>query len=139
MVMAGRFRARDEFISGLTMTVAFGALWIFLGSAFWVFPMVFAGVIPLIRGGAKFFSERKIPERRRQQLLETKTANTERAILLVAKQEKGRITPALVALNTDTSLEDAQRTLEEMVKRGYAGMDVRDNGTVEYVFQEFLP
>jgi hypothetical protein len=137
--MAGRLKARDEFISGLTMTIAFGALWIFLGSGFWVFPMVFAGVIPLVRGGFRYFSGRKLPEKRRRQLLEEKTVNVERAILSVAKEEKGRITPALVALNSNASLEDAQNALEEMVKHGYASMDVRDNGTVEYVFHEFLP
>jgi len=139
MIMAKHIKARDEFISGLTMTVAFGALWIALGSSFWIFPMVFAGVIPLIRGGFRFFTNRQLPEEGRQRLLESKSASIERSILSVAKSENGRITPALVALNTDTTLEDAQKALEEMVKRGYAGMDVRDNGTVEYVFQEFLP
>ncbi|MBN1686863.1 MAG: hypothetical protein JW852_09430 [Spirochaetales bacterium] len=137
--MAGHFKARDEFISGLTMTIAFGALWIFLGSGFWVFPMVFAGIIPLVRGGFRYFSHRKLPGKRNQELLEEKTVNIERAILSVAKAQKGRITPALVALNTNASLEDAQSALEDMVKHGYASMDVRDNGTVEYVFQEFLP
>ena len=139
MGMASRFKARDEFISGLTMTIAFSALWIFLGQGFWVFPMVFAGLIPLIRGGIRYFSERRLPEKRRQQLLEAKTENIERAILTVAQREKGRITPAIVALNTNASLEKAQEALEDMVKRGYASMDVRDNGTVEYVFPEFLP
>ena len=60
-------------------------------------------------------------------------------MIIVAKRENGRITPALVALSTDAGLEEAQKALEEMVKHGYAGMDVRDNGTVEYVFEEFLP
>lgn len=139
MNMAKRVRARDEFISGLTMTAAFGALWIFLGSTFWVFPMVFAGVIPLIRGGFRYFSDRRLPENRRRQIIESKTATIERAILTVAKTEKGRITPALVALNTDAGLEEAQKALEEMVKHGYASMDVKDTGTVEYIFPEFLP
>ncbi len=137
--MAKRIRSRDEFISGLTMTIAFGALWIFLGSTFWAIPMVLAGVIPMIRGGAKFFSERRLPEKKRQQLLAAETVNIERSILSVAKSENGRVTPTLVALNTDTTLENAQKALEDMVRRGYATMDVRDNGTVEYVFPEFLP
>jgi hypothetical protein len=139
MVMAKWVKARDEFVSGLTMTAAFGALWIFLGSNFWIFPLVFAGVIPLVRGGFRYFSDRRLPEKRRRQMLESKTATIERAILTVAKSEKGRITPALVALNTDAGLEEAQKALEDMVKHGYASMDVRDTGTVEYVFPEFLP
>lgn len=67
-----------------------------------------------------------------------KEDNLERAILTAAKEAKGRVTPTIIALNTSVSLENAEKALEDMVRRGYASMDIRDNGTVEYVFSEFL-
>jgi len=36
-------------------------------------------------------------------------------------------------------MEEAQKALEDMVRRGYASMEVKESGTVEYVFPEFLP
>lgn len=137
--MVRKFRPREEFISGLTMTLAFGALWIFIGGRFWIFPMVFAGLIPAIRGAVRFFSRRSIGQSAAKEIDEPKSSSIERTILTVAKSERGRVTPALVALNTDASMSEAEAALQELVKQGYAGMEVRDNGTVEYVFQEFLP
>jgi hypothetical protein len=136
--MASRFRARDEFISGLTMTLAFGAVWIIFGSRFWIFPMIFAGIIPCVRGAIRFFTERSLPDKTRKQLQETSAGSIEREILSIAKRENGKVTPAIVALNSDISLDEAERALENMAKRGYATMDVSDSGTVEYLFPEFL-
>ena len=45
---------------------------------------------------------------------------------------------AIVALNTNVTLEKAEKALEDMGRRGYASMDVRDNGTVKYISPEFL-
>jgi hypothetical protein len=138
--MASRFKARDEFISGLTMTIAFGTIWLIFGSNFWIFPMVFAGLIPCVRGGIRFFSSRSLSSRDPKKLIQQKnTGSLERQILSVAKTENGRVTPAVIALNSNVTLEEAEKTLEDMVKRGYASMEVRDSGTVEYVFPEFMP
>ena len=139
MIMASRFKARDEFISGLSMIAVFGALWIFVGGGFWIFPMVFAGILPCVRGGVRFFTDMRLRGERRRELPGRKEEGIERAILTTAKEEKGRVTPAMVALNTNVTLENAEKALEDMVRRGYASMDVRDSGTVEYVFPEFLP
>ncbi len=136
--MASRFKARDEFISGLSMIAVFGALWIFIGGVFWILPLVFAGVLPCIRGGVRFFTDLRLGSERRKLLPARKEEGIERAILTTAKEANGRITPAIVALNTNVTLENAEKALEDMVKRGYASMDIRDNGTVEYVFSEFL-
>ena len=70
---------------------------------------------------------------------ETNESTLDRDILFVAKNEQGKVTPAIIALNTNISLEDASKALENMVKQGYATMEVRDSGTVEYVFPEFIP
>ena len=137
--MASRFKARDEFISGLTMTIAFGTIWLIFGSNFWIFPMVFAGLIPCVRGGIRFFTGRSLSSGKPTKLIKNDTGSLERQILSVAKAENGRITPAVIALNSNVTLEEAEKTLEDMVKRGYASMEVRDSGTVEYVFPEFIP
>ena len=139
MSMASRFKARDEFISGLSMIAVFSALWIFIGGGFWIFPLVFAGVLPCIRGGVRFFTDLRLRSEIRKELPEPKGDGIERAILTAAKEASGRVTPAIVALNTNVTLEKAEKALDDMAKRGYASMDVRDNGTVEYVFPEFLP
>ena len=136
--MAPRFKSRDEFISGVTMTLVFAALWIFTGGKFWVFPMVFAGLVPAIRGSVRFFSAQRLPGKKRRELPKVDTDTIERAILSTARNEKGRVTPAIVALGANVSLEKAEKALEDMAKRGYTTMEVRDNGTVEYVFPEFL-
>ena len=121
------------------MTVAFGTIWIIFGSRFWIFPLVFAGLIPCIRGAVRFFSGRSLPSRGRRALPEKNSAILEREVLSVVRSEKGRVTPAIIALNTEVSLKKAENILEDMVKRSYASMEIRDNGTVEYVFSEFIP
>ncbi len=120
------------------MTIAFGTIWLVFGANFWIFPMVFAGIIPCIRGGVRFFTGRSLPFRTQRQLPEKSSGSLERQILSVAKSENGKITPAVVALNSNVTLEQAEKTLEDMVKRGYASMEVRESGTVEYVFHEFM-
>ncbi|MBT3273673.1 MAG: hypothetical protein HN368_10990 [Spirochaetales bacterium] len=137
--MAKRLKGRDEFISGLAMTIAFGALWLFRGSSFWLFPMVFAGVVPMVRGGLRFFGNRQLPGRKQQALPKADPEAIERAILATARNEGGRVTPATVALSANISLEKADKALQNLAKQGYSSMEVRDNGTLEYVFPEFLP
>ena len=120
------------------MIAVFSALWYFIGGGFWIFPLVFAGVLPCVRGGVRFFTDLRLRGERRKQLPVRKEEGIERAILTAAREANGRVTPAIIALNTNITLENAEKALEGMVKRGYASMDVRDNGTVEYVFTEFL-
>ena len=100
--------------------------------------MVFAGLVPAIRGSVRFFSAQRLPGKKRRELPKVDTDTIERAILSTARNEKGRVTPAIVALGANVSLEKAEKALEDMAKRGYTTMEVRDNGTVEYVFPEFL-
>ena len=138
MASRSRIKARDEFISGLSMIAVFSVLWIFFGGFFWIFPLLFAGILPCIRGGVKYFTNERLRNDKREELPEPVEEGIERESLKTAKESKGRVTPAIVALNANATLENAEKALEEMVKRGYASMDVRDNGTVEYVFPEFL-
>ena len=66
-------------------------------------------------------------------------ANAERQILMVAKEEQGWVTPALAALKTDISIDNAERILQSMAEKGHATMHVTDEGRVEYRFPEFAP
>ena len=124
--------------SGLVFTVAFGLAWAFTGQWWFIFPLVFAGVLPLAEGLRRLRLER--PPRRQveeepQVLLSSAAA--EKQILLAAKEEKGLVTPALVALKTELTIQEAEKLLEEMARKGYAVMHVRDDGRIEYEFPEF--
>ncbi len=43
----------------------------------------------------------------------------------------------MVALKTELSIEEAQGLLEQMARKGYAVMHLRDNGRIEYEFPQF--
>ena len=66
-------------------------------------------------------------------------ASIEKQILLAAKEEKGVVTPALIALKTDLSIQEAEKKLDELAQNGYTVMQVRENGRIEYEFPEFMP
>ena len=134
------------------MTVVFGVL---LRSNFipgfpsWVFgfPLLFAGVLPMIRGLSGMVRggvSRVTGNRDREPALgapeapktDTKT-ESERKILMLAREEGGIVTPSIAALKTDLSLDKAGELLDDLARRGYAGMQVKDDGRVEYHFPEF--
>ena len=121
--------------SGIAFTIIFGAIYLANGSWIWLFPLCFIGIIPVVEG------IRRIVVNRRQPKIEsahTESSN-EKEVLRIAKNEKGKVTPAVVALNTDLSLEDSQKILEKMVQKGYASMQVTSEGRIEYEFPEFFP
>ncbi len=63
----------------------------------------------------------------------------ERAILRLAQDHAGRVTPAQVAASSDWTVEQAQKHLDEMVRRQVCEMRVLKSGTVVYHFTEFDP
>jgi hypothetical protein len=133
-----RRSAEASITSGLIFTVAFGLAGILTQQWWFIFPLVFAGILPLAEGLRRLRSQRqvrKLPEEEPQVLLSSAAA--EKQILLAAKEEKGIITPALVALKTELTIQEAEKLLEEMARKGYAVMHVRDNGRIEYEFPEF--
>lgn len=121
--------------SGLVFTAAFGIAWYVTRQWFFVFPLVFAGLMPLVEGLRRLASDRSRPQ------LPNTTGGTspEKQILLVAKEQKGVVTPALIALKSDLSIQEAEKALEEMARRGYAQIRVTDSGRIEYEFPEFMP
>jgi hypothetical protein len=119
--------------TGLVLACVFGAAWFFTHGWFFLFPLVFAGILPVLDGISRLGRWRRGGE------LDYKPArqSMEKQILLVAKQNKGRVTPALVALHVDAPLEKVEKTLSDMAKKGFVEMHVTANGRIEYLFHDF--
>ena len=61
----------------------------------------------------------------------------EHAILRIARANRGTVTPAQVAVESEWTLEQAQKALEKLAAGGHADMRIRDSGVIEYHFAEF--
>jgi hypothetical protein len=124
--------------TGLVLTAAFCLAWYLTRSHplawLWLFPIVFAGLLPAIAGIRRLGQDR--PERMEGRGKPT-AAEAERQVLLAARDARGLVTPALVALKTGLSIEEAQGLLEQMARKGHAVMHVRENGRIEFEFPEF--
>lgn len=135
-----RKTAEASITSGLIFTVVFGLAGIFTQQWWFIFPLVFAGIMPLADGLRRLRRERlsgRPAAGERPAMLDG--ASAEKQVLLAAKEEKGIVTPALVALKTELSIQEAEKLLQEMAGKGYAVMHVRDDGRIEYEFPEFRP
>lgn len=133
-----RKSAEASLTSGIVFTVAFGIAWSVTGLWFFIFPLLFAGVMPMVEGIRRMASARYS----KPQMAQTKkpsVASVEKQILLTAKEENGVVTPALIALKTELSIQEAEKKLDEMAKSGYTMMQIRENGRIEYEFPEFKP
>jgi TM2 domain-containing membrane protein YozV len=64
--------------------------------------------------------------------------SVERVILKLAKQNRGILTPAEVALEGNISLEAAKKDLEALVSQGFAEIRVRKSGTIVYTIPELM-
>ncbi len=130
-----RKSAGASITTGLVFTLAFGLAWWVTDIWAFIFPMFFAGVLPLLEG-----IRRSLVYRQRDKITpRDDEALGEKQVLQTAKAEKGLITPTLVALKTDLTIEKAEKILESMAQRGYAVMHVNDSGRIEYEFPEFIP
>ncbi len=124
-----------QFFSGLALTLAFGVVWYATKQFFWVFPFAFGGLIPLIKSLRYIIRKKRGIYGRDVEL----NIRAEKEILQIAKENRGKITPTLIALHSSLSLEKAEKLLEDIAKKGYASMQVTEDGRVEYEFPEFLP
>ena len=133
-----RKSAGASLTSGIIFTAAFGIAWAVTGIVWLAIPMLFAGVMPMVEGIRRLVSARhyrpSVGERKKSSV-----ASAEKQILLTAKEERGVVTPALIALKTDLSIQEAEKKLDEMAQSGYTMMQVRENGRIEYEFPEFMP
>ncbi len=62
----------------------------------------------------------------------------EHAILTLAEERHGIVTPARVALSAEVSAEKARDGLDKLVEQGFADVRVSREGLMVYVFPEFL-
>lgn len=62
----------------------------------------------------------------------------ENTILTLARKFRGQLTPLELAANSSLSLDEADKALENIVRKGYANMKVTDEGTIIYEFPGFL-
>lgn len=133
-----RKSAEASLTSGIIFTAAFGVAWAVTGMVWLAIPMLFAGVMPMVEGIRRLVAARHsrpaLGERKKPSV-----ASAEKQILLTAKEERGVVTPALIALKTDLSIQEAEKKLDEMARSGYTMMQVRENGRIEYEFPEFMP
>ncbi|MFP4509812.1 MAG: hypothetical protein ACLFNQ_06750 [Spirochaetaceae bacterium] len=134
-----RNRLIQDFVSGLSTSFIFGAAWLITGANFWLIIGLFAGVLPTIGSGGKLLAE--LSEGRKLVAEEPGIARVrqEKELLRVAKSEGGRVTPPVVALKSSCSIDEANTLLDSLVERGYAHIDVDDNGRIVYLFPEFYP
>jgi hypothetical protein len=132
--MSRKRRGSEEMVSGLAIAGVTAVLYFVLGQGWWwlVFPFVFAGVLPFVRG-----LQRLIAERPRKTTPAEREARDEKDVLMVARDSSGIVTPAIVALKSALTTERAEQVLQRMVTKGYAAMEVTDRGNVEYHFPEF--
>jgi hypothetical protein len=124
----------EVFISDVALTVGFGVAWSLTGFFFFIFPMVFGGIIPGIKGLLTMIRNIK----NKKNIPGNNEALASKEILKVAEEEKGKVTPTMIALKTDLTLEQAEKILEKMVSKGYAQMDVTNSGKIEYTFVDLL-
>lgn len=103
-----------------TMTVVDNALNLFLGSLLLFGPPLVIGLYLLIS------SQNKIKK--------AEINDNENLVLTLASQNKGVLTQAQLAKNTDLSLAESGVLLNEMTIKGIAVVDVNDLGVIEYHF-----
>ena len=117
------------------------------------------GVLWILTGGLAFMGSlydfftmgRQIDEANRQNgwlaapgtpvqvTLQREKEPLERTILQLAKRNQGRVTPAEVAASSDWNLDQAQKKLDELVRKRVCELRVLQSGTVVYHFAEFDP
>jgi hypothetical protein len=132
-------RGFDQFIGGAAVTAVFGILWLTLHWGWWViFPIVFGGLLPMINGIQRMFRENASRRESRSQPDRLQTGR-EKEILRLAQEQKGVLSPAVVALHSSLSIDEADQFLGDFAKRGVARIEVGEGGRVSYEFPDFLP
>ncbi|GHV42992.1 hypothetical protein AGMMS50268_04210 [Spirochaetia bacterium] len=62
----------------------------------------------------------------------------ERTILKLARENKGVLTASEVALSANIPIEEAKKTLDTLVSKGFAELRVRKSGTLVYTLPEMM-
>ena len=62
----------------------------------------------------------------------------ERFTLSAAHANRGILTPTVLAMVSDMSIDEAEKELQRLRDKGICRMEVSEKGTIEYHFPEFL-
>lgn len=128
----------EQLLGGFTLVAVFGLLYFSTHQWLWLIPVCCVGLPAVVRGMERVRAERVVMRQRRSETPRVTDADRTKAILRVAQANKGRVTPAIVTLNSSVSLDEAERLLQDLAKKGYAGMNVTESGRIEYEFPEFM-
>lgn len=89
------------------------------------------GVLPLLLG---YFGRKKL-----KRLIQLENiVDLERITLIVAQSNNGTLSPTLLSMKADISIEEAKQTLESLVEKGVATVDINNDGTVVYIFKDLM-
>jgi hypothetical protein len=129
----------ESIVVGAAIFLGCGAAYFFMGHTWWLlFPAIFAGLLPMVKGVTRLLSDRSSAPRDKRAVAAEKAAESERAVLRIAQARGGIVTPSQVALDSKLSIEEAGALLESLASRGHAAMEVREDGRIVYRFSEFL-
>ena len=94
------------------------------------------------RNGGDISLEKEIAARhkssQKRQMKSAPKQTQETQILQLARKFGGQLTPVELATHTSLSLEESDKALEDLVRKGYANMNVTDSGHIIYDFPGFL-
>lgn len=125
-------KSANQIPVGIAGTIGFGTALALTGIWWMVIPLTLIGLIPLCMGIAGLFKKKEklpAPDNWRKK-------DQEKEILKLAAKANGKITALQAASETSLSIEEAKQTLDEMVKNGYASMEVEESGLLVYEFPE---
>jgi len=128
--------AAEQIAVGLVATIGFGACFYFFPGQWWfIFPMIFVGLMPLASGIAGLFTRKSsVPGKASAR---NDSVAMEKEILHVVSDLRGTVTVLQVAKATSLSIEESQKTLDGFVKKGFATLEVDSAGLIRYEFPEF--
>ena len=130
--------SQEELITGAALTLLFSFLYFKVGGWFWIFPLVFAGLLPLLRGlSARFSRSNTSSHKTLKKSAKDEKARKEKEILRLAKKNDGKLTVTAASLESELTLEETEKVLSELSDRGYARMEVEDDGSISYLFPDF--
>jgi hypothetical protein len=129
----------QSLVTGLVLGGGFMAYWAFGGHHSWaIIAALFAGLLPAARGLSGMITSRASAPAAKKVGDRERAAENEKAVLRMARDRGGRLTPSLVALDCDLGVSEAELVLDGLARKGHASMKVRDDGRIEYEFSEFL-
>lgn len=129
---------QKDLLGPAAILVVFTAGRLLGGWGWWVvFPIVFGGVLPI----ASVLSARYSPAARARREAEAQQLEglREKQVLTIAREHKGRLSAAVVALHSELSLAESEKLLQRLCTTGHAQMNVQDDGRIEYIVPDLLP